>query len=94
MFIECLRWLSCLSCEESPEVVKVHGLSFKLLGITPELGQRVHFVEGTQFPCREDKHKKSDNSEDRVNWNTRTRLEEQLSGTRTSHRCTEAMPLV
>ncbi|XP_076646930.1 uncharacterized protein LOC143355728 [Halictus rubicundus] len=37
-----------------------------LLGFTPELGQRVHFVEGTQFPCREDKPKKSVQSEDRL----------------------------
>ncbi|XP_076299659.1 uncharacterized protein LOC143218392 [Lasioglossum baleicum] len=29
MFIECLRWLSCVSCEASPEPVKVYGLSFK-----------------------------------------------------------------
>ncbi|XP_076380604.1 uncharacterized protein LOC143260011 isoform X2 [Megalopta genalis] len=65
-----------------------------LLGITPELGQRVHFVEGTEFPCREDKHKQSDDSEDRVSWNTWTWLQEQLGGTSTSHRCTEAVPLV
>ncbi|XP_076227876.1 uncharacterized protein LOC143175027 [Nomia melanderi] len=31
-----------------------------LLGLTPDLGQRVHFAEGTQFPCREDKQKPVD----------------------------------
>ncbi|XP_076546586.1 uncharacterized protein LOC143305726 [Osmia lignaria lignaria] len=66
MFIECLPWFSWLSCNtSSPEPTKVYGLSFKLLGLSPELGQRVHFAEGTNLRCREDK-KPSDESEESV----------------------------
>ena len=36
-----------------------------LLGLSPELGQRVHFAEGTNLRCREDK-KPSDDSEERL----------------------------
>ncbi|XP_017764003.1 PREDICTED: eye-specific diacylglycerol kinase isoform X1 [Eufriesea mexicana] len=36
-----------------------------LLGFSPELGQRVHFAEGTNLRCREDKKSPSDDSEER-----------------------------
>ncbi|CAL7945030.1 unnamed protein product [Xylocopa violacea] len=66
MFIDCIPWLNCLRpCATSPETPKVYGLSFKLLGLSPELGQRVHFAEGTNLRCREDT-KPSDDSEERL----------------------------
>ncbi|XP_016768115.2 uncharacterized protein LOC100576172 isoform X2 [Apis mellifera] len=40
----------------------VHGL----LGLSPELGQRVHFAEGTNLRCREDKKSPTDDDEERL----------------------------
>lgn len=38
-----------------------------LLGFSPELGQRVHFAEGTNLRCREDKKSPTDDdSEERL----------------------------
>ncbi|XP_026297076.1 uncharacterized protein LOC100576172 isoform X3 [Apis mellifera] len=37
-----------------------------LLGLSPELGQRVHFAEGTNLRCREDKKSPTDDDEERL----------------------------
>ncbi|XP_026297075.1 uncharacterized protein LOC100576172 isoform X1 [Apis mellifera] len=67
MFIDCIPWFSCFKCgSTSPETPKVYGLSFKLLGLSPELGQRVHFAEGTNLRCREDKKSPTDDDEERL----------------------------
>lgn len=43
-------------------VSRVH----RLLGLSPELGQRVHFAEGTNLRCREDKKSPTDDDEERL----------------------------
>lgn len=41
-------------------VSRVH----RLLGLSPELGQRVHFAEGTNLRCREDKKSPTDDDDE------------------------------
>lgn len=43
-------------------VSRVH----RLLGLSPELGQRVHFAEGTNLRCREDKKSPTNDDEERL----------------------------
>ena len=62
----CLEGRECFhSTSQHLGVSRVHC---RLLGFSPELGQRVHFAEGTNLRCREDKKSPTDDddSEERL----------------------------
>ncbi|KAK2580159.1 hypothetical protein KPH14_012430 [Odynerus spinipes] len=67
MIIDCIPWSKCMSSSRStPNILASLGSkNVMLLGFSPDLGQRVHFAEGTNLRCREDP-KPSDETDERL----------------------------
>ena len=65
----CLEGRQCFHCSDrTSQHLGVSRVHCRLLGFSPELGQRVHFAEGTNLRCREDKKSPTDDdgSEERL----------------------------
>ncbi|XP_035724938.1 uncharacterized protein LOC118442853 isoform X2 [Vespa mandarinia] len=66
MFFGCGNCKRCMFSYKKKSNNIPYGLdskNIKLLGFSPDLGQRVHFAEGTNLRCREDS-KPSDDTDD------------------------------